>query len=57
MKVDQDICVRCGCCSGACPFDAIEVTDGRVKPNSRCTECGICEKACPLGAIKVERKL
>ncbi len=57
MKVDQDICVRCGCCSGACPFDAIEVTDGRVKPNSKCTECGICEKVCPLGAIKVERKL
>ncbi len=57
MKVNQDICVRCGACSGACPFDAIDVTDGRVRSNSRCTECGICEKVCPLGAIKVERKL
>ena len=57
MKVNQNLCVRCGGCVGVCPFDAIDATDGRVRSNSRCTECGICAKVCPMGAINVERKL
>ncbi|MEM2890029.1 MAG: 4Fe-4S binding protein [Candidatus Hadarchaeum sp.] len=57
MKVDQNLCVRCGGCVGVCPFDAIEATDGVVGPNQRCTDCGICARACPMGAIRVERKL
>ena len=57
MKVDKDLCVRCGGCVGVCPFDAIEATDGHVRPNNRCTECGICKRVCPVGAINVERKL
>ncbi|MFH1820945.1 MAG: 4Fe-4S binding protein [Methanobacteriota archaeon] len=57
MRVDLDICVRCGGCAGVCPLDAINVTDGRVRSNKKCTECGICKRACPLGAINVERKL
>ena len=57
MKVNQNLCVRCGGCVGVCPFDAIDATDGRVRSNSRCTECGICKRVCPMGAINVERKL
>ncbi|MEM4187617.1 MAG: 4Fe-4S binding protein [Candidatus Hadarchaeum sp.] len=57
MKVDQNLCVRCGGCAGVCPLDAIEATDGVVGPNQRCTDCGICARACPMGAIRVERKL
>ncbi len=56
MKVDKDVCVRCGGCVGVCPFDAIEATDGFVRANEGCTDCGICERVCPLGAIRVERK-
>jgi len=57
MKVDQNLCVRCGGCVGVCPRDAIEATDGSVTPNERCTDCGVCVRACPMGAITVERKL
>jgi heterodisulfide reductase subunit A-like polyferredoxin len=57
MKVDQNLCLRCGGCVGVCPFDAIEATDGSVGPNQRCTDCGICGKVCPVGAIRVGKKL
>ena len=56
MKVDKDVCVRCGGCVSVCPFDAIEATDGFVRANERCTDCSICERVCPMGAIRVERK-
>jgi ferredoxin len=56
MNVDASLCMRCGACVSACPFDAIEATDGSVKSNERCTECGICVKICPMGAIEVARK-
>ena len=45
MKVDKDVCVRCGGCVSVCPFDAIEATDGFVRANERCTDCGICERS------------
>ncbi len=57
MKVDKDKCLRCGACVSVCPFDAIEATDGFVRPNDRCTNCGICISVCPIGAVKVEGKL
>lgn len=57
MKVNSDLCLRCGACVGVCPLDAIEATDSYVAPNERCTDCGICEKICPMGAIEVAGKV
>ncbi|HDI12853.1 MAG: ferredoxin [Hadesarchaea archaeon] len=56
MKVDPNVCIRCGACVSVCPFDAIEATDSHVRPNERCTECGTCEKICPVGAITIGAK-
>jgi len=56
MRVDDDLCVRCGACVSVCPLDAIEATDGLVRANERCTDCGLCVKVCPMGAIRVGRK-
>ncbi|MEM2878403.1 MAG: 4Fe-4S binding protein [Candidatus Hadarchaeales archaeon] len=57
MKVDSDVCMRCGACAGVCPFDAIDATDGYVRANERCTECGLCGKICPVGAITVGKRV
>jgi len=57
MKVESDLCIRCGACVSVCPLDAIEATDGYVRPNERCNDCGICVRICPMGAMAVERKL
>lgn len=50
--VDQDACVGCESCVGACPVSAISVTDGKAKVDAdACVECGTCVGTCPVGAI------
>jgi len=56
MRVNSDLCVRCGACASVCPVDAIEATDGAVVANERCTECGLCKQVCPMGAIEIGEK-
>ena len=48
--IDPDICVGCGKCAEACPYDAIVMEDGIAK---KCTLCGECVSHCPLHALKI----
>ena len=57
MEVDPNLCIKCGACAGVCLFDAIEATDGYVRPSERCTDCGICGRICPVGAVTVAKKI
>ncbi|MEM3518996.1 MAG: 4Fe-4S binding protein [Candidatus Hadarchaeales archaeon] len=56
MKVNGQLCLRCGACVSVCPVDAIEATDGSVWATEKCTECGLCARICPVGAIEIARK-
>ena len=50
---EEDLCTRCGTCSGVCPEFAVELTDQqfpRLIPG-RCTDCGLCAKTCPGGRV------
>ena len=50
--VDQDACVGCESCVGACPVGAIAVNDGKAAVDAgACVECGTCVSTCPVGAI------
>lgn len=50
--VDQDACVGCESCVGACPVSAISVNDGKASVDAgACVECGSCVSTCPVGAI------
>ena len=50
--VDQDVCVGCESCVGACPVSAISVDGGKAKVDAdACVECGTCVGTCPVSAI------
>jgi len=51
---NEDGCIKCGACEGACPTSAIDVTPSSI---IHCDTCGgepKCADACPNGALKVE---
>ena len=51
-------CTGCGVCIQSCPFQAMEMKDGKPDINAACKVCGICIKACPEKAIiKLETKV
>lgn len=49
--VIPDLCDGCEECLDSCPYDAIEMIDGKAWINEACTLCMACIEACPLEAI------
>ena len=46
-------CMGSGTCVNTCPYNAIEVQDGKAFVNpDLCQSCGLCIKACPKSLIK-----
>ena len=54
--IEPENCRGCKLCIKACPYDAIEVIDGKAQLNDRCTSCGACIEACKDGCIKTDKK-
>lgn len=56
IKIDKSKCEGCGNCVDVCPFDAIEIKDGKavVKDPDKCMKCKACVFACPNNAIEIE---
>ena len=54
-KINEDECLGCCACEGACPTGAITEEDGKCKIDpDTCAECGACADTCPVGAISQE---
>jgi electron transfer flavoprotein alpha subunit len=49
--VNLEKCNGCETCLESCPFDAIEITDGKAYINEYCNLCMACLSVCPEGAI------
>jgi electron transfer flavoprotein alpha subunit len=47
-------CTGCGLCLQICPFNCIEIRDGRAVIGEACRVCGECVEACPQGAIIIQ---
>jgi electron transfer flavoprotein alpha subunit len=51
IVVQLDKCNGCETCLASCPFDAIDIKDGKAYINEYCNECKACLSVCPEGAI------
>ncbi|MDR1795391.1 MAG: 4Fe-4S binding protein [Erysipelotrichaceae bacterium] len=53
VKVNVDVCVGCGACTGVCPVSALTIgDDGKATcDESLCIDCGACVGTCPVEAI------
>lgn len=49
--VDEELCIGCGMCSQACPWNMPVVDDVRGV-STKCIACGRCAEQCPNGAIQ-----
>ena len=54
--VEIDLCDGCRRCTRACPYDAMEIKDGKAHVRERCTGCGACMDACRNEAILTDAK-
>lgn len=52
VVVNIDKCTGCGECLESCPYDAIEIKEGKAFVNEYCQICMTCLYACPEGAIE-----
>lgn len=49
--VDEDVCIGCGMCSAACPWNMPHI-NAQTGTSTKCISCGRCAEQCPNGAIK-----
>ncbi len=58
-QVDESVCIACGDCVSACPFEAMSLNGTSVVEWEKCMGCGVCEGQCEMEGITLvldERK-
>lgn len=51
LKINNDMCVRCGKCVSVCPTSNLEIDNNKVAVKDKCTMCYRCISQCPQKAI------
>jgi ferredoxin len=52
--VDAEVCIGCGDCVEACPFEVMELEATIAQPDrDKCMGCGVCVSTCEIGALSL----
>ncbi|MBP2639201.1 MAG: ferredoxin [Firmicutes bacterium] len=56
VKVNKELCARCGICIDRCPLDCLHPDKDGVPymKYKDCWYCGVCEYECPFNAITIQ---
>ncbi len=55
IAIDQDLCLVCGACVGACPANAMSLDSTSLHIlRELCTMCERCVELCPVTALSVK---
>ena len=49
--VDDELCIGCGMCTQACPWNMPRISS-KTDKSTKCISCGRCADQCPNGAIQ-----
>ena len=52
VRIDKNICIKCGACEKACPTESAKGIVAGKKMPADCFSCGRCLTSCPVNAIK-----
>jgi len=52
VRIDHDLCTKCGACIRACPLDSAKTKVENKKIQADCFSCTRCLNVCPFDAIK-----
>lgn len=55
MKVNNDLCLKCGSCIENCPVMAISINKKEgtiVIDENKCVQCEACKECCPRMSIQ-----
>ena len=53
IKINRNLCDRCGTCVAICPVDCITVYEAYIEIDDKvCTNCQKCVWLCPVEALK-----
>ena len=50
--VDTKLCIGCGACTAACPWN-LPTVDPETKLSTKCIACGACAAGCPTSVLKI----
>ena len=54
--IDTELCNGCKRCVKACPYEGVEMRDGKAYILERCTSCGACFETCKQMAMQSDAK-
>ncbi len=51
VRIDETLCIHCGCCVAACPSGNLYEEDGIIRTRGMCILCVRCYNFCPVQAV------